>query len=184
MDQIITTTLTANTEIGAKLGLTSRQVEAAAWAAEGKTDPEIGMIIGRTGRTAKAHVLEAMARTDTHTRAQLVAQLFINKVLAGKDVIRMAIFSCVLGATWVTPQAVEASPVDNAPSDQELARRFSRRSRNGRRAKRIGATLGSGLDTMLAQIQVYVTSADDLYTDADLHFSRFHIATNEQEPAL
>ncbi|MCV6612415.1 MAG: helix-turn-helix transcriptional regulator [Amphritea sp.] len=69
---------------GTDLGLTERQIESAAWAAEGKVDEEIGMIIGRKARTAKAHIINAMERTDTHTRAQLVATLFMKGVFAAR----------------------------------------------------------------------------------------------------
>lgn len=76
--------ISINFGIAAKLGLTERMAESAAWAAEGKVDDEIGLIIGRTGRTAKSHIINAMQRTDTHTRAQLVAQMFIHGVFMAK----------------------------------------------------------------------------------------------------
>lgn len=75
-----------NPEKAAAIQLTDRQVECATWVAAGKTDSEIGMIVGITQRTAKHDVLGCMAITDTHTRAQMVATLFIAGVFQTKGV--------------------------------------------------------------------------------------------------
>ncbi|MCP4597826.1 helix-turn-helix transcriptional regulator [Neptuniibacter sp.] len=80
--KLITPTLQADLSVAKILGLTPRQIEASSWAAEGKTDEEIGLIMECTARTAKAHVQNAMKQTDTHTRAQLVAKLFIKDVFS------------------------------------------------------------------------------------------------------
>lgn len=183
MEQITTTTLQADLGVGAELGLTERQIEAAAWAAEGKTDSEIGMIIGRTARTAKLHVLNAMERTDTHTRAQLVAQLFVNKVLAGKDVVRMGIFSAVLGCTWLAPTVVEASTEDTDSTEQDVARRHPRRNGSKRTSKTGNSGVGGRLDLALNCLSDFIPGADGIYTDADLMHLQIRVVHQQEVSA-
>jgi len=120
MMNITTANISVDLDLAAKLGLTERQAESAAWAAEGKVDEEIGMIIGRTARTAKNHILNAMGQTDTHTRAQLVAKLFMNGVFASKTaVVAMALIACLFAT-------LALDPTDST----QMARRV--RSRRGR----------------------------------------------------
>ncbi len=95
MDSIDTPTLHVDLKRSNALGITLRQIEAAAWVAEGNTDEETGTIIGCTGRTAKAHVLAAMRATGTHTRAQMVAKLFINQVFMSR--VCIALMVCIAG---------------------------------------------------------------------------------------
>ncbi|WP_299198406.1 helix-turn-helix transcriptional regulator [uncultured Amphritea sp.] len=110
--------ISINLNLAASLGLTERQAESAAWAAEGKVDEEIGMIIGRTARTAKSHIINAMQRTETHTRAQLVAMMFINGVFTAKQsVVALVVCICIFTTTA-------------AGFDNDIARRG--RTRRGR----------------------------------------------------
>lgn len=95
MDSIKTPTISANLHAAKMLGITGRQLEASSWAANGKTDDEIGAIMECTPRTAKAHVQDAMKRTDTHTRAQLVAKLFIEHVFSAA--VSLCLIFCIAG---------------------------------------------------------------------------------------
>ncbi len=94
--ELYTSNIKADLYSGQKAGLTPRQLEATSWAAEGKTDKEIGLLMGCTARTAKAHILNAMKQTDTHTRAQLVAQLFIRNVFTGITSLKSAAAFCLV----------------------------------------------------------------------------------------
>ncbi|KXJ55170.1 MAG: hypothetical protein AXW15_07840 [Neptuniibacter sp. Phe_28] len=94
---ITAATITADLLKSGLLGLTPRQTEASTWAAEGKTDNEIGAIMSCTGRTAKKHVLDAMRNTDTHTRAQLVAKLFMARVFS--SAVNLCLIVCIAGGT-------------------------------------------------------------------------------------
>lgn len=91
MESMKTRNISVDSERCEELGITPRRIEAALWAAEGKTDEEIGQIIGCTSRTAKAHVLGAMEATDTHTRAQMVAQLFIKQVFQAATAVCLVV---------------------------------------------------------------------------------------------
>ncbi len=77
--------------------LSVRQTEAALWAAEGKTDPEIAILIGRTARTVKHHITQSMGKLDCHTRAQLVAKLFVEGVLSSKTMALLLSCSLLTG---------------------------------------------------------------------------------------
>lgn len=52
--------------------LTSRETECLTWVAQGKTDWEIGAIIGISPRTVGLHIDNARAKLETSTRAQAV----------------------------------------------------------------------------------------------------------------
>ncbi|MEL7029580.1 MAG: helix-turn-helix transcriptional regulator [Pseudomonadota bacterium] len=56
--------------------LTPREIECLTWAGVGKTDQEIGLIIGRSPRTAHAHIENAMKKLGVHTRLEAVLRAF------------------------------------------------------------------------------------------------------------
>lgn len=53
--------------------LTPRQIECLAWARDGKSSGDIGLILGISARTVDGHVAEACARLEVRTRVQAVA---------------------------------------------------------------------------------------------------------------
>ena len=55
--------------------LTPRQLEVAHWVAQGKTNAEIGLILGISARTAEKHVHAALAKFGVETRLQLARVL-------------------------------------------------------------------------------------------------------------
>jgi DNA-binding CsgD family transcriptional regulator len=55
------------------LGLTRREAEVLRWAAEGKTGPEIGIILGISALTAKKHMEHVLHRLGVTTRSAAVA---------------------------------------------------------------------------------------------------------------
>jgi len=58
--------------------LTSRQVECLRWAAAGKTDAEIGYIIGVTAATAHYHIEMAKKRLNVGSRVEAIAQIILS----------------------------------------------------------------------------------------------------------
>ncbi|WP_261840980.1 helix-turn-helix domain-containing protein [Aliamphritea ceti] len=122
-----TQALHINRSAAQEISLTDRQLEASLWVAQGKTDNEIGIIIDCTGRTAKHHVLNAMARTNTHTRAQLIAQLFLQGIFEARTVAT-ALTLCIM---FTLAGGYNSS---NTTYDDTLARRI-----RGRRARDLTA---------------------------------------------
>lgn len=55
--------------------LSAREREVLHWVAEGKTNSEIGMILGVSARTVQTHLEHAFAKLDVVNRAQAVAEL-------------------------------------------------------------------------------------------------------------
>ncbi|MDX1951829.1 MAG: response regulator transcription factor [Verrucomicrobiota bacterium] len=64
-----------------ELGLTPRVAEVLLWVAQGKTNPEIGMILGISEWTVKKHVLEIFEKlgVETRTSATLKALEYLSK---------------------------------------------------------------------------------------------------------
>jgi DNA-binding response OmpR family regulator/DNA-binding CsgD family transcriptional regulator len=54
------------------LGLTPRQAEVAYWVAQGKTNPEIAVILGASPRTIDKHMERILARLGVENRASLI----------------------------------------------------------------------------------------------------------------
>lgn len=54
------------------LGLTPRQAEVAYWVAQGKTNPEIAIILGASPRTIDKHMERILARLGVENRASLI----------------------------------------------------------------------------------------------------------------
>lgn len=54
------------------LGLTPRQAEVAYWVAQGKTNPEIALILGASPRTIDKHMERILARLGVENRASLI----------------------------------------------------------------------------------------------------------------
>jgi DNA-binding response OmpR family regulator/DNA-binding CsgD family transcriptional regulator len=54
------------------LGLTPRQAEVAYWVAQGKTNPEIAVILGASPRTIDKHMERILARLSVENRASLI----------------------------------------------------------------------------------------------------------------
>lgn len=59
--------------------LTRRETECLRWIAAGRSDPQIGMILGLSSNTVHAHVEAAKTKLDANSRAQLV----LRAVMAG-----------------------------------------------------------------------------------------------------
>ena len=59
--------------------LTRREIECLRWVAVGRSDPQIGMILGLSPNTVHAHVEAAKTKLDANSRAQLV----LRAVMAG-----------------------------------------------------------------------------------------------------
>lgn len=59
--------------------LTRREIECLRWVAVGRSDPQIGMILGLSPNTVHAHVEAAKKKLDANSRAQLV----LRAVMAG-----------------------------------------------------------------------------------------------------
>ena len=59
--------------------LTQRETECLRWVAAGRSDPQIGMILGLSSNTVHAHVEAAKVKLDANSRAQLV----LRAVMAG-----------------------------------------------------------------------------------------------------
>jgi DNA-binding CsgD family transcriptional regulator len=55
-------------------GLTRREVEIVRWVVAGKTNPEIGCILGISGRTVQKHLENVFAKLGVPTRTALVAE--------------------------------------------------------------------------------------------------------------
>jgi DNA-binding CsgD family transcriptional regulator len=56
------------------LGLSPRESEVLAWVAQGKTNPEIGTILGLSGRTIQTHLDHIYRKLDVQTRTAAVAK--------------------------------------------------------------------------------------------------------------
>lgn len=56
-----------------RLGLTQRQAEILHWIAEGKTNEEIALILGRSFHTVKNHVSQILLRLEVDTRTAAAA---------------------------------------------------------------------------------------------------------------
>jgi LuxR family transcriptional regulator, quorum-sensing system regulator SdiA len=54
-------------------GLTPREIECLTWAAEGKTDADTAIIIGRSVETVRMHMKNAIRKLETCNRAQAMA---------------------------------------------------------------------------------------------------------------
>jgi DNA-binding NarL/FixJ family response regulator len=54
------------------LGLTPRQAEVTYWVAQGKTNPEIGLILGASSRTIDKHMERILERLGVENRASLI----------------------------------------------------------------------------------------------------------------
>ena len=52
-----------------KLGLTEREAEVLLWVAQGKSSPDIAVILGMSDATAKKHVCNILAKLDCETRS-------------------------------------------------------------------------------------------------------------------
>ena len=55
-------------ELWQRQGFTRREVEVLRWLAIGKTNPEIGLILGISRLTVKTHVAHIFAKLDVETR--------------------------------------------------------------------------------------------------------------------
>ncbi len=73
------TTLRPDTALSASQaqdwGLSSREAEIVAWVAMGKTNPDIGMILGISAFTVKNHLQRIFRKLDVSNRAQAVGKL-------------------------------------------------------------------------------------------------------------
>jgi LuxR family quorum sensing-dependent transcriptional regulator len=62
------------TILGAEITLSKREQEALQWAAEGKTEWEIGMILGLSEHTAEKFIRSACSKLKAGNRTHAVAQ--------------------------------------------------------------------------------------------------------------
>ena len=58
-----------------RLGLTPRQAEVAYWVAQGKTNPEIAVIVGASPRTIDKHMERILERLAVENRGSLIVQV-------------------------------------------------------------------------------------------------------------
>ncbi|MBL9210451.1 MAG: response regulator [Opitutaceae bacterium] len=58
-----------------QFGLTPRQAEVAYWVAQGKTNPEIAVILGASPRTIDKHMERILARLEVENRASLIVRM-------------------------------------------------------------------------------------------------------------
>lgn len=58
--------------------LSPREAECALWVAQGKTDAEVGTIIGISPRTVRFHIENAKRKFAVATRTQLIVQAIKN----------------------------------------------------------------------------------------------------------
>lgn len=61
--------------------ITDREKEIISWIAEGKTAPEIGMILGRSEHTIRTHTRRISEKLDVMNCAQLVAKALRGKII-------------------------------------------------------------------------------------------------------
>ena len=61
---------------GRMLGLTTREAEVMHWIIEGKTNPEIGAILGASTRTVHKHVERIFTKLNVQTRSAAVREVF------------------------------------------------------------------------------------------------------------
>lgn len=66
--------------------LTARHKEVLFWAACGKTNEEIGLILGLSPLTCKNHIKKIMERTGTRSRTSLAVLSVLNQTL---DIVRL-----------------------------------------------------------------------------------------------
>ncbi|MGQ3357073.1 MAG: helix-turn-helix transcriptional regulator [Phreatobacter sp.] len=66
---------------GGSFGLTPQQIECIRWAAEGKSNWEIGQILAISENTVKNHLAGALERTGSTSRAHLVARCLRRKII-------------------------------------------------------------------------------------------------------
>jgi DNA-binding CsgD family transcriptional regulator len=66
----------------ARLGLTAREAEVLHWMAEGKNNPEIGIILGSSPNTVRKHVEHILAKLVVETRAAAVRQVWDMRMAA------------------------------------------------------------------------------------------------------
>jgi LuxR family quorum sensing-dependent transcriptional regulator len=66
----------------AAIHLTTRERDCLSWVASGKTDWEIGQILGISAATAKEYVNRAMHKLDAVSRAQAVAVAIQNRQIS------------------------------------------------------------------------------------------------------
>lgn len=92
--EIMGATLMATPECG----LSDKMCEALLWIAEGKSNEEIGLILGVSTRAVKARARAIMDRLDAVNRTQLVAKAFVVGVLHGVPALLLAVIICGPGA--------------------------------------------------------------------------------------
>lgn len=66
--------ITATQAIANESGLTKRETECIRWAAEGKSEWEISMILGISEHTSEKHLLSAKSKLGAVNRTQAVAE--------------------------------------------------------------------------------------------------------------
>ena len=62
--------------------LSARQAECLGWVAQGKTDPEIGIILGVSPRTVRFHLDKAKDKLKVLTRVQAVTKAVRDRLIA------------------------------------------------------------------------------------------------------
>ena len=68
-------------ELAAVPALSAREIECVQWAAAGKTDWEIGRLLGITGATAHFHIEQVKKKLEVRSRVQAVAILTLHGVI-------------------------------------------------------------------------------------------------------
>jgi DNA-binding CsgD family transcriptional regulator len=66
------------------LGLSPRESQVLSWVAQGKTNPEIALILGMSSRTVQTHLDHVYRKLDVQTRAAAAAKAMEARVLSGQ----------------------------------------------------------------------------------------------------
>lgn len=79
---------------GGVAGLTDREADVLRWVAQGKSNPEIGVILGITPRTAEKHIENILRKTRTENRAAAV-QAFAQASREAAQSVRLDGVHCI-----------------------------------------------------------------------------------------
>lgn len=95
-------TTRASPEHFTHLGFTPREAEVAVWLAEGKSNVEIALLLGRHVQTVKSHVTCLFDKTGTHNRLALTLHLL--------EIARAAPLSAPLPIHRLRPRSAQSRP--------------------------------------------------------------------------
>lgn len=102
--------------------LSPRQTECLIWAAEGKTNDEIGLICECSSRTVKAHLENASRKLNASNRTHLVSKAFIGGILQKLPHATLALF-VVCNAAMNDPELLRPRQQGRMRSQRRIERR-------------------------------------------------------------